>query len=519
MIYVKLIYSAIIVYFLCKHNTNFFFTLIPVNRIVFKFLITRFVRNFVEGISLIKGKRFISIILCYLLGFCLLLQTACDRNAEREPSEIRFWHNYTGKQEAVFKMLAETYNSTLGKNRGVRIVPVYKGTDEIAAYFLASFKQSEDSDYPEISVISNEIAYEAMCRSLIVSAESYLTGEALSGYFPDFLNEGRFTGKAETYIFPITKVSDITLVNDSLWRYFYSDNNADTAQWSTWKGIMDLARQYYDWSGGKALFALESVQDYIFTYSAQQLPAIIQAGNKEIKINTNKETLRAIWDFYYSGVVRGYILQTDDIQNALAAGDIMGYAGIPRDSSYFPKQFQNHMGGMSALLLSAMPYPSVNTSRIIAPQKGSGVAVFNHGDKINQECYSFLHWFCSNESIIQFSAENCEISSYKESYSEAVTKDYLNKLSLFDNIQYNMLSVSIDQAREGATYAPTGFIGYDSFCEELTASLVDAARRGRAEVSSLCEAGASYSAAVGRVDTDSAFETWYHSVVELASKY
>ena len=480
---------------------------------------SRFAGGFLEGISLIKRKYLLSILLGCLLVFGLLMQAGCDESAEQELTEIRFWHNYTDDQQAVFQMLTDTYNSTEGKDRGVRVILIYKTPDKIEAELTAAFAVGEEYDYPEISIVTSELAYQAMCRSLIVNAEEYLSGAELSGYFKDFLNEGRFTGKAETYIFPISKTSDITIVNDSMWRYFYDDNNVEIQQWLTWDGITSLAEQYYEWSGGKAMFALESVQDYIFTYSAQQLPAIVQAANHEIKINTNRDTLRKIWDFYYGGVVRGYILQTDDICQALADGDIMGYAGIPRDSSYFPKQFRNNTGGLSTLLLSSMPYPSVNASRNIAPQKGSGVSVFDHGDQINQECYSFLHWLCSNESIVGFSAENGEISSYADIYSEPVTKDYMKKLSLYDSVKYGMLTVSIDQALYGSTYAPTGFVGYDSFCEELTASLVDAAAQGRAEVVALCEEGVSYESAVERTDRNAAFEAWYQSVVNLASKY
>lgn len=478
-----------------------------------------FARDFLEGISLIKRKRVFSILLGCLLAFGLLMQTGCDESTEQELTEICFWHSYTDNQQAVFQMLTDTYNSTEGKKRGVRVVLVYKTPAEIESELTAAFDTGEEYDYPEISIVTSELAYQAMCRSLIVNAEEYLSGAELAGYFIDFLNEGRFTGKEETYIFPISKTSDITIVNDSMWRYFYDDNNVDIQQWLTWEGITSLAEQYYEWSGGRAMVALESVQDYIFTYSAQQLPAIVQAANHEIKINTNRDMLRKIWDFYYGGVVRGYILQTDDICQALADGDIMGYVGTPRDSSYFPRQFRNNTGGLSTLLLSSMSYPSVNASRNIAPQKGNGASVFDHGDQINRECYYFLHWLCSSESIVGFSAENSEISSYAEIYEEPVTKDYMKKLLLYDSVKYGMLTVSIDQTLHGSTYAPTGFIGYNSFCEELTASLVDAAAQGRAEVVALCEEGVPYESAVERTDRSAAFEAWYQSVVNLASKY
>ena len=69
-----------------------------------------------------------------------------------------------------------------------------------------------------------------------------------------------------------------------MWRYFYDDNNVDIQQWLTWEGITSLAEQYYEWSGGRAMVALESVQDYIFTYSAQQLPAIVPVSYTHLDV-------------------------------------------------------------------------------------------------------------------------------------------------------------------------------------------------------------------------------------------
>lgn len=194
---------------------------------------SRFAGVFLEGISLIKRKYLLSILLGCLLVFGLLMQAGCDESAEQELTEIRFWHNYTDDQQAVFQMLTDTYNSTEGKDRGIRVILIYKTPDEIEAELTAAFAVGEEYDYPEISIVTSELAYQAMCRSLIVNAEEYLSGAELSGYFKDFLNEGRFTGKAETYIFPISKTSDITIVNDSMWRYFYDDNNVEIQQWLT----------------------------------------------------------------------------------------------------------------------------------------------------------------------------------------------------------------------------------------------------------------------------------------------
>ena len=88
-----------------------------------------------------------------------------------------------------------------------------------------------------------------------------------------------------------------------------------------------------------------------------------------------------------------------------------------------------------------------------------------------------------------------------------------------DHMKYNMLNLSLEQAQEGITYAPTAFVGSESFCMELTKSLSDTAAAGRSAVLSRQKSGMDYHAAVASVDTENAFNEWYQSVVTLVSKY
>ena len=457
-----------------------------------------------------------------MLVSCLLIQSGCGIGSAPDPgsvTQIEFWHDYTGEQASILNMLVETYNSTIGGREHTVIVPVYKTIHEIETELTSDYDTGSSERLPNISVITNELAYQGMCRYLIVDAEAYLTKEELSGYSKDFLDEGRFTLQSGLYVFPIAKYSDIMIVNDSLWKYFYSDNSVKAEQLQTWNGLYHISGQYYEWSEGKAYIAFESLQNFVFTFAAQQLPPIIQAANKEIKINTNKNTLQSLWDFYYGGVVRGYISQSDDIQKSLTEGDIVCYIGKPHESGYFPKQYQNSNGELKRLDLLAFHYPSVSASRNIAPQNGYGVSVFDHGTEANQKAYHFLHWFCSNENIAQFSTKGCEISSYFKNYEESKTQNYFKKVALFDNVKYNMIVASLEQSFTGSTYAPTAFVGSESFCEELTKSLYTYAARGREAVVTKVNAGVSYESAVNQVDTDAAFEDWYQFVITLSSKY
>jgi len=465
-------------------------------------------------------KIFALLFLCLVLSFCLVGQTGCAPVAKNQPTQIRFWHTFSGKQQSILDMLVATYNATEGQKRNVEILPEYKTEDFIETYFNDSFSSSEQNfDYPEMAVVSDELACKAKNYNLIVNAEKYLSKQELDGYLDGFMQEGKITGTGETYIFPISKTSAVTVVNDFLWRSFYIDNKVDFNQWNSWKGISDLASRYYDWTEGKAFIAIESVQDYIFAYSAQHLPAMIQTGNKEVKINTNKETLRKIWDFYYEGVVNGYILQTENIIESLENGDIVAYIGSPHDSSYFPPVYKTLDGEEDSLRITAFGYPCIDESRNTAPHSGAGVCVFDYGDTVNKECYDFLHWFCSSENVIQFSAANNEISSYQPIYNKKSTKDYFKQLSDLDYAKYCMLNTSVKQVTLGNSYAPTGFIGYDDFCEELTSSLTQAAKEGLLQVKDLENKGLIHEEAVNQVCVEENFEKWYLEVIEIAGKY
>lgn len=465
-------------------------------------------------------KFFVLPFFCLVFSFCLFGQTACSPVTQKQPTQIRFWHTFSGKQQSILDLLIDTYNATEGIKRNVEILPEYKAESFIETYFNDSFSSAEQEfDYPQISIVSSELAYKAKSHNLIVNAEKYLSKQELDGYLDGFMQEGKITGTGETYVFPISKTSAVTIVNDFLWRSFYIDNKVDFDQWNTWGGLYDLASRYYDWTEGKAFLAIESVKDYIFAYSAQHLPAMIQTGNKEVKINTNKEALNQIWNFYYKGVVNGYILQTENIVESLEKGDIVAYIGIPHDSSYFPAVYKTPDGEEDSLRITAFEYPHINESRNVAPHSGTGVCVFDYSDKINKECYDFLHWFCSSENVIQFSTANNEISSYKPIYNKKSTKDYFKQLSDLDYAKYYMLNTSVKQVIQGSSYAPTGFIGYDNFCDELTFSLSQAAQEALVQVKELENKGLLREDALKLVCTEEAFEEWYIEVLEISDKY
>ena len=416
--------------------------------------------------------------------------------------------------------MVEEYNSTQGAERGTQVRLIQKNTEDIDKSLnskMESFLGAKE--YPQISFISSETANKAVSYNLLVCAEDYLSKAQLSQYFAGFINEGRFTGNDKTYIFPITKKLDITIINESEWNMFYRGRDVSPEDWNTWNGLRKLGEKYYNWSNGKALLAFENLENFIFTYSAQKLPVLVQAGNNEIKINARKNVLQDIWNIYFGGVIRGYISQNNDIDAAMENREIIAYIGEPCDRNELPSQYVNENGTKSTMSITSSMYPVVNDSRNIVPQLGQGVAVFNHGEEINLESYYFLNWLCTNKSMIEFSFEESEVASCKSIYDTDYYEEFINEMYLEDNANTLMISTSVEQITNGSSYGSAQFVGFGEFSKAIESTLIDLSAQGRQKVEELISKGMSYSNAVNTVDSDAAFEEWYNIVVDICRKY
>lgn len=416
--------------------------------------------------------------------------------------------------------MVEEYNSTQGAERSAHVRLIQKNERDIYENLNSKMETFADAkEYPQISFISNELANKAFSHNLLACAEDYLSKAQLSQYFTGFINEGRFTGNDKTYIFPITKKIDITIINESEWNLFYRGRDVSPEDWNTWNGLRKLGEKYYNWSDGKALIAFENLENFIFTYSAQKLPVFVQAGNNEIKINAGKNVLQDIWNIYFGGVIRGYISQTDDINTAMENREIIAYIGVPCDRKELPSQYVNNNGTKSTMSITSSMYPVVNDSRNIVPQSGQGAAVFNHDEEINIESYYFLNWLCTNESMIEFSFEESEIASCKNIYDTEHFDEFLGEKYLEDNANTSMISTAVGQITNGSSYASAEFLGYDEFSKAIESALFDLSSKGRQQVEELISKGISYSNAVNMVDNEAAFEEWYNIVVDICEKY
>lgn len=70
------------------------------------------------------GKRFLAIALVLMVAFSAF---AAGSNESKDKTVVTIWHSAQGSNTEVFEQIAETFNSTIGQQKGIEIEPIYQG--------------------------------------------------------------------------------------------------------------------------------------------------------------------------------------------------------------------------------------------------------------------------------------------------------------------------------------------------------------------------------------------------------
>lgn len=470
------------------------------------------------------------IVILNILILIIIVFAACGlRKSSEDIQTITFWHSYQGYQQQIFDRMVVGYNQTIGAENNVKIVSKYAGEEAVLAAEIEKMYTSdrESGDLPNIAMLTKDTAYKAVKYGLVTYAESYMTQNELDGYFEGFLQEGRLSIDSDTYLFPVSKKLEQTIVNKDLWRDFikhYPMFSEDT--FYSWNGIMRMAGAYYHWTDdmtpdvpddGKAFLAIESLESFIYTYTNQKMPSLIQLGYDEITINANKDAFHDIWEIYHCGVINGYISTSKNMADSLQNGEIVCYIGAPGNVKYSSK-YLDFDGKEQNLNIMSVQYPSVYENRIVVPQSGAGAVVFDKGVDANHAAYDFLKWFTSNQNIIYLCHAGYEVPSCIAVASSQATLDEVATLFSKNIMQYNLLVCEYNQLLAHNTYAPVAFTDSDKLAKNITKFLQNSSKAGRSMLESYIEEGNAYGKAIEFVCADAVFEQWFVGILDLVEE-
>ena len=464
----------------------------------------------------------VSLLLCAAVA---LGGTACGRS--KLPTTITIWTYYNGDQLECFNQLVEQFNSTVGKEKNIRVESSSQGSvNDLETSVLAAAEGKVGAEkLPNIVSSYADTAFTLDQMGLAVDLSPYLTEKEKSAYIAGFLEEGDLMNNGELKVFPIAKSTELLYLNVTDFAPFAEATGVTYADLSTVEGLNEAAHKYYDWTDaqtaapndGKALYGRDALTNYLLCGAQELGTTIFDAENGVMTLHFDKPTLRKLWDNYYVPYIKGWCsasgkFRSDDIKT----GRLLAYVGSSSSASFFPTQVLTSDTESHGIEMAALPCPSFAGCEPVAAQQGAGMVVIPGTEDEISACVAFLKWFTQPENNIAFAVG----SGYLPVTHAANDMDAIHSsgLTLTGNME-NVLMEAVDAVNTNELYTTKAFEGGTDARSKLNYSMSDLATADRATVEERLAAGESAEEAEAEFLTDEYFEAWYQSLCDALSQY
>ena len=437
----------------------------------------------------------VSLLLCAAVA---LGGTACGRS--KLPTTITIWTYYNGDQLECFNQLVEQFNSTVGKEKNIRVESSSQGSvNDLETSVLAAAEGKVGAEkLPNIVSSYADTAFTLDQMGLAVDLSPYLTEKEKSAYIAGFLEEGDLMNNGELKVFPIAKSTELLYLNATDFAPFAEATGVTYADLSTVEGLNEAAHKYYDWTDaqtaapndGKALYGRDALANYLLCGAQELGTTIFDAENGVMTLHFDKPTLRKLWDNYYVPYLKGWCsasgkFRSDDIK----IGSLLAYVGSSSSASFFPTQVLTHgrRGRDQRLVITRAP-----------------------GTEISANSMSFLKW---NSGNLQFSVSPSV--TYAANSMSALEN---SGLTVSERI-HKVLSLSIDAIDRGKLYTTHAFPDALRARNTLQYALEDRVTADRATVLERLAAGQTPEEAEAEFLTDAYFDAWYDQTLAALSAF
>lgn len=458
--------------------------------------------------------------------------TACshaDAPGDR-PVHITMWHYYNGAQKDQFDKLVQEFNDTVGVEQKVIVETLSKGSvSELQDAVYASMDGKTGSDpLPDLCSSYADTAFDLYQKDLIVDFRPFLTDEEYDSYVSGYVEEGDFGTDASMMIFPVAKSSEVITVNMAAWEPFAADTGASLKDLSTWEGLAETAKKYYEWTDaqtpepndGKAFFGRDSFANYMLIGSHQLGHDIYAGQDGTMVLDADRESMRRLWDNYYVPYISGYYLEEGKFRSDdLKTGRIAAYVGSTSGAAYTPDQVTYDDGSTEEITCSMLPLPNFEDTTACAVQQGAGVVMFGSDEKTEKAAVLFLKWLTENNQNIQFSAASGYLPVKKSANDLDQIQSYLKEQGQELNPKLaSMLGTAIPQVLQYDLYTSKPFTNANDARKVIDRTMPELARTNREQVQALLADGVSLEDAVAQYNTEEIFEQWYEDTESQLEK-
>lgn len=450
-------------------------------------------------------------ILCLLLTLLIPWAAVAEGGlSPDDPQVLTVWHYYNGAQQQIFDQLVHTFNETIGLEKGIIISPISQGSvDDLADKVLNAAQGKPGADkMPDIFAAYADSAYTVDKLGLVADLSPYMTAEEISQYMDAYIEEGRLGDENALKVFPVAKSTEIMLVNKTEWDAFAANTQAEISMLSTWEGVVEVSRMYYEWSGGKAFFGRDAFANYILVGSVQLGAEMFNVECGELCLNIDETAMRRLWDNYVVPYAQGWFgaygrYRSDDVKT----GQLVALVGSTSGAMYFPSKVTRDDGTTYPIECMVLPLPNFADTEPYAAQQGAGMVVTKSTSAREYAAVEFLKWFTTKEQDVAFSFSSGYLPVGKQA-SQADALDKAMEKKGISGIMKDILSVGGQITREYHLYTNHAFSNGVEARRLVDTSMADAAENARQQYLQLIEAGVDSQQAAQQVAGDEAFAQW-----------
>ena len=451
-------------------------------------------------------------LLCLLLALLMPL-AACAETvvlSPEEPQVLTLWHYYNGIQQQTFDRLVLTFNETVGMDLGIIIEPASQGgvNDLTEKLMDAANGKTGAQRMPDIFAAYADTAHAVNQMGLVADLSPYITAEEQEEYVDAYMQEGQLDRAGSLKVFPTAKSTEVLLLNKTEWDAFAASAGADLSRLSTWEGMAEVARMYYDWSGGKTFFGRDAFANYILIGSLQLGVEMFQVEEGVMTLNLDENVLRRLWDNYVVPYVNGWYgaygrFRSDDVKT----GQLVALVGSTSGALYFPSEVTRDDGTTYPIDCLVLPLPNFADTVPCAVQQGAGMVVTRSTPEKEYAATVFLKWFTQVENNIDFSLSSGYLPVKKAANEENVLHAAMDERGVSPLLR-SIMETGAEITRGYRLYTNNAFDRGTEARQVVETSMQQAAADARAMLEDMLSAGVEREEAVAMLTGDHAFAQW-----------
>lgn len=460
-----------------------------------------------------KGKRGISAAL--ILALLATMATGCGKDTgkqeenDEDPIVVQMETYYNGAAKIALDKLVTEFNNTVGNEKGIYVKASSMGdmTELFESLGKELKKPEEERNLPDIFCCYGTDAIEFDQQGLLADMDDYFTEKELDEYIDAYVEQGRIGKDDSLILFPVAKSVEVMTINKTDWDKFAQETGASLEDLSTWEGVTDTSKAYYEWTGGKAMFGRDAFANYMLVGAYQLGEDMFPVEDGKVSLNLNKETLRKLWDNYYVPYIYGYYTsngryRSDDMKT----GDLIAAIGSSSAGSYYAQEVTVGDEEPYQIETMVLPVPGFEGTASAVVQQGADLAVTKSDKKTEEAAAEFIKWFTGSKVNSEF----CLVSSYLPVKKEANQIEYLEGIAADSDAEWNdmikdTMEVAFEESNSYELYTMTPFKGSNACRNIVGASMQEKAVADRERI-------ASQEITAAALDTDENFEEWLQSL-------